>query len=373
MGVVDCVGLLTGKLVDGRDDVPDDRPGVYPADVDHSAFALLAEFHSRLLALCGGLAWAANQSLPYLIAALVLVMLAGFVHLVWIPLHLAAFFAGALACHGTLARMRPLAWNLSVFYVTIALGGVARRHLEASLVAPILFNRIVEYPLALTLACLIVPATRAYWSRGTSNTWLADLLFAAVVFGLTLVLATNQAKLSDSVLGVIGVMIASGLGFLACKTADRRPIRFALVVAGVLVAGGLTPGVNGRLLHIERDFFGVLRVTHDTQQNANRLFHGSTLHGQQSLDPAYRHEPSTYFTRSGPIGQLFHAMERRLNPSDTRVAIVGLGSGPWHATQNLVSVGLSMRLTGRGTHCSQFAVFHVSTRLQGRIRRDRSG
>jgi spermidine synthase len=269
---------------------------------------------------------AANRSLPYLIAPLVLVMLAGFVHLVWIPLHLAAFFAGALACHSALARMRPPAQNLSVFYVTIALGGLLGGIWNA-LVAPVLFDRIVEYPLALILACLIVPASKAHWNRGTSKSLSRDLLFAAVVFGLTLILATNQAKLSDSVLGAIGVMIASGMGFLACVSAERRPIRFALVVAGVLITGGLTPGVNGRLLHIERDFFGVLRVTHDAQQNANRLFHGSTLHGQQSLDPAFRHEPLTYFTRSGPIGQLFPTMERRLNRPDTRVAIVGLGVG----------------------------------------------
>ena len=52
------------------------------------------------------------------------------------------------------------------------------------------------------------------------------------MFLLTVILATNQAGLADSVLGVLGVMIASGLGFLSCVTARRKPIRFALVVAG---------------------------------------------------------------------------------------------------------------------------------------------
>ena len=70
-----------------------------------------------------------------------------------------------------------------------------------------------------------------------------------------------------------------------------------------------------------------MRVTHDAERNVNRLFHGSTLHGQQSLDPALRREPSTYFTRSGPIGQLFRAIEPRLKLPGTRVAIVGLGVG----------------------------------------------
>ena len=56
--------------------------------------------------------------------ALVLVLSAGFVHAIWIPLHLLTFFAGAVACHGALARRRPPARYLSTFYMVIALGGL---------------------------------------------------------------------------------------------------------------------------------------------------------------------------------------------------------------------------------------------------------
>jgi hypothetical protein len=122
-------------------------------------------------------------------------------------------------------------------------------------------------------------------------------------------------------------MVATGLGLYSCVTARRRSIRFALVALAVLTASGLGPGVSGRLLHIERNFFGVVRVTRDIERNVHRLFHGSTLHGQQSLDPALRREPSTYFTHSGPIGQVFNAIQPRLEPPGERVAIVGLGAG----------------------------------------------
>lgn len=71
-----------------------------------------------------GLVRAATSSLPYFILPLVLVMIAGFVHLLWVPLHLLAFFAGSLACHGALARMRPPAHHLSLYYVLIALAGM---------------------------------------------------------------------------------------------------------------------------------------------------------------------------------------------------------------------------------------------------------
>ena len=122
-------------------------------------------------------------------------------------------------------------------------------------------------------------------------------------------------------------MIASGLGLYACVTVRRRPVRFTLVVAAVLAATGLAAGPAGRLIYIARSFFGVLRVTNDAERNVHRLFHGSTLHGQQSLDPRLRREPSTYFTRSGPIGQLFEAIEEQLTQPGARVAIVGLGAG----------------------------------------------
>ncbi len=214
----------------------------------------------------------------------------------------------------------------STFYVTIAIGGLLGGIFNA-LVAPIVFDRVIEYPLAVVLACLIAPATNSGLSRLTLKEWLGDLLIPGVVFLLTAVLATNQAGLADSVVGVLAVMVASGLGLYSCVTARRRPLRFALVALSVLAASGLGPGVSGRLLHIERNFFGVVRVTHDAERNVHRLFHGSTLHGQQSLDPALRREPSTYFTRSGPIGQVFAAIKPRLEPPGARVAIVGLGAG----------------------------------------------
>src|SRR5262249_59201316 len=125
------------------------------------------------------------------------------------------------------------------------------------------------------------------------------------VYLLIAILVTNQAGLAESLLGVLGVMIASGLGLLACVTATRRPTRFALTVAAVLLARSLSSGASGRLIHVQRSFFGVVRVTYDPELNVHRLFHGTTLHGQQSLDTELAHEPSTYFTRSWPVAGAF--------------------------------------------------------------------
>jgi hypothetical protein len=277
-----------------------------------------------------GLVRLAERALPFLVVPLALVMMAGFVHALWLPLHLLTFFVGAIACHGALARQRPAARHLSTFYVTIALGGLLGGVFNA-LIAPVLFTRVVEYPMTMVLACLVVPGLDGRLRREGREHKLGIVLLAGTVFLLAALLTTNQAGLAESVLGVIGVMVASGLGFYACMTAQHRPIRFAMVVAAVLLAGGLAQGPGGRLLHIERNFFGVVRVTEDPVKQVRRLFHGSTLHGAQSLDPVSSREPLTYFTRSGPIGQLFSALGPRLNRPETQIGVVGLGVGTLRA------------------------------------------
>jgi hypothetical protein len=267
-----------------------------------------------------------SRLLPYVIVPLVLVMSAGFAHAVWIPLHLGAFFVGCIACHGALAQARPTAERASTFYLAIAAGGLMGGVFTA-LVAPLVFTRVAEYPLAIVLACAVAPGFEMRFQRASIRVWLGDLLLPVTVFFVTAILVTDQVGLAESLLGVFGVMIASGLGLLACVTARRRPMRFALSVAAVLLASSLSNGVSGRSIHVERSFFGVVRVTHDPDLNVHRLFHGTTLHGQQSLEKSLAREPSTYFTRSGPIGQVFEWLEPRLDQSGSQVAILGLGAG----------------------------------------------
>ncbi len=273
-----------------------------------------------------GLVRLAARALPLLVLPLVLVMTAGFVHAVWVPLHLLTFFAGATACHGVLARQRPAARYLSTYYVIIAAGGLLGGVFNA-LLAPMLFSRVVEYPLAVILASVVAPGRDGRLWQGTRKEWRTTALLPAIVFLLTALLTMSRVGLADSAFGALGIVIASGLGISACVTARRRPIRFALVVGAILLAGGLAQGPSGRLLHIERNFFGVVRVTEDRARIVHRLFHGSTLHGQQSLDPARSREPSTYYTSSGPIGQLFAAIGPKRDRPGTRIAVIGLGAG----------------------------------------------
>ena len=61
------------------------------------------------------------------------------------------------------------------------------------------------------------------------------------------------------------------------------------------------------------------------ERNYHYIFHGTTLHGAQSLDPKRRLVPISYYYSTGPAGQVFRALSE--NGFDKPVAIVGLGAG----------------------------------------------
>ncbi|HEY2155821.1 MAG TPA: fused MFS/spermidine synthase, partial [Isosphaeraceae bacterium] len=246
---------------------------------------------------------------------------AGLVQWFWMPVHLLFFFAAAMACHGELALRRPSPDRLTGFYLSIALGGVLGSLFNAIL-APVLFDRMAEYPIAIVLACL-VPAL-AWGGRERLRT---SLLLAGAILGLTCLLAADVGGISSTALGALGVTGASGLFLYAAWTLRIRPIAFALSVGAILLGTGLAPGVGGRILRRERNFYGILRVTEDDKARARRLFHGWTLHGQQPTEPGREREPTTYYLPGGPASQVLGSLDSRPDSNTARVAIVGLGIG----------------------------------------------
>jgi hypothetical protein len=80
-------------------------------------------------------------------------------------------------------------------------------------------------------------------------------------------------------------------------------------------------------LFTERNFYGVVSVRQRLRSNGlfHELVHGSTRHGLQRMDPEYRREPLSYFTRGGPVGQVFEVYNER--PASPNVGVTGLGAG----------------------------------------------
>jgi hypothetical protein len=102
-------------------------------------------------------------------------------------------------------------------------------------------------------------------------------------------------------------------------------MRLALSVASLFLISTFYVGSQGNILHLERSFFGVTKITKDPSGEFIQMLHGRTLHGMQWIPPILRGEPLAYYHRSGPLGQLFEALNK---PGRfKRVAVLGLGSG----------------------------------------------
>jgi len=248
----------------------------------------------------------------------------------WIlfPLHLVAFFVIAMVCHGELARSRPSATNLTEFYLYISVGGVLGGIFNA-LVAPLVFNRVAEYPLILILACLLRPKMATEKSKPYSS-WLdlgLPLTLAAFVVVLVFILRSQVFSFNKTIMA-IGIMVIPGLAAVFCYSFRYRPVRFGLGVGAIILTSTLVTDQGSRVLHRERSFFGVLQIMRESttgQEGFHKLIHGTTVHGVQSLDPALRQEPLSYFHRDGPIGQVFAILPVEYEKG--RIAVVGLGAG----------------------------------------------
>jgi SAM-dependent methyltransferase len=241
---------------------------------------------------------------------------------VWVIfLHLLAFFVTAMVCHGELAQDRPSTAHLTEYYLWIAVGGVLGGIFNA-IVAPLLFTGLTEYPLILVLACLLRP--RAHGVSSAQARWLDFILPAILAVLLVAVIydldpASSGGKITTSMLMVSCAAGMAGYAFAS------RPLRLALGVGAMMVAGMLYSGSQFKVLHAERSFFGVMQVLADQGDYYHMFYHGTTLHGAQSTEPERRREPLTYYLPGGPIGQIFDSF--RATETPRTVAIVGLGAG----------------------------------------------
>jgi hypothetical protein len=81
--------------------------------------------------------------------------------------------------------------------------------------------------------------------------------------------------------------------------------------------------VHGASAYRERSYFGIHRVTRDGDDHL--LIHGNTIHGRQNFDARQRKEPLTYYSKSGPIGDVFRGLQNDARMK--KVGAVGLGAG----------------------------------------------
>jgi hypothetical protein len=248
-------------------------------------------------------------------------------------LHFGAFFLGALLCHGELAADRPSAAQLTEFYWWLAVGG-ATGGLLTALVAPLVFNDFLEYPLAIIGAALLRPALALGGGRRSrvADFWLPGAMLGGLllVVGLMSVSGVlgrlNQVVLPNATTGsdLVRILIVFAIPAGVSAAFSWRPVRFGLAAIAMLLLA-LLPLGSQSVIFQQRDFYGVHKVVSDPAGTRHALIDGGTIHGLELMDPQRRDIPASYYANSGPVGDLFAAEQ----PVDANwsVAMIGLGAG----------------------------------------------
>ena len=266
--------------------------------------------------------WLSRRMPVLILVAAIPIVLKGALPLgILLPVDLLTLFAVAMVCHGEVARSRPAAQHLTKFYLWISVGGVLGGAFNA-LLAPVVFTSVAELSIALVLAALLCPAIDRAEDTPRAR-WLDYLLPGAL--GVAVAVAIVELQAQGVAPGRFFNVLIFGPAAIFCLRFGSRPRRFGLGVAALILAGQLYTGPFGHILHSERSFFGVYRITDDAEKNCRVLFHGSIPHGLQSLDPSRACDPLAYYSRRGPIGQVFRAFGA--SPLMKEVAIIGLGAG----------------------------------------------
>jgi hypothetical protein len=197
---------------------------------------------------------------------------------------LVLMLVGCTFLHGWLYSIRPEARLLTRYYLCLAAGG-AIGGLLSGLVAPLVFTRVVEYPVVL-VAVALLSACYAWMKTRNRYRWagVAVQLFAGVVI------------------------------YYVCERGLRE--------------------YEGRtVLMRDRNFYGCLVVTTQESEGLfgeptqlHRLSHGQTLHGEQYQSDEWRAEPTSYYGAvGGGMAVLSHPSYTNNTPMN--VGLIGLGAG----------------------------------------------
>ena len=199
---------------------------------------------------------------------------------VMIPLFAMGLFTCCMVCHGELARLKPDPKYLTHFYLMMSAGG-ALGGLMVGLFAPHFLNALYEMPVSLVVCAALV----SYVLRQDDELpWIRRWPGVLVTGVLTLALA-----------GYVGWQI-------------RQMVSGSRVLA--------------------RNFYGGLKVRDSgdpgSLEATRTLTHGTINHGEQFLNIARRHLPTTYYGPNTGIGLAIRSKQER---GAVRIGVIGLGTG----------------------------------------------
>jgi hypothetical protein len=238
--------------------------------------------------------------------------------------HLSFFLAAALMCHQRLYETRPEPAHLTRFYLWMSFGGVLGG-IFAGLLSPMIFDRVLEYPMLASLVMTAHPALSKV-SRADLMKQAGPILAVGLINVALLQTFAGATDVKNGFLPFLGMAVGSA----AIVIFLRKPLIQAALIPVVFL---FTESALGTVfnIHHERSFFGVHEVSIRENGQFRVLTHGVTIHGAQRIaNPdgtlyAGPVKPLTYYHPDGLLAETLHLLPENAVGRD--IGVVGLGSG----------------------------------------------
>lgn len=190
-------------------------------------------------------------------------------------LYVAQLGVVGLYLHARLYAQRPHKDALPHFFVFMSFGGFLGSLIPA-LVTPLIFDDFYELPFMLLIPALI--AVRALQIRMRTREYETLAVQGAILF----------------------VFLSMTYDYLERVQAYHPVLK-------------------------DRSFYGLVKITDDDKQR--KLTHGTTLHGLQFFDETLRMKPTTYYSATSGIGQVFTYVRANTKKQKLHIGVIGLGVG----------------------------------------------
>ncbi|MGH6747502.1 spermidine synthase [Novosphingobium sp.] len=236
-------------------------------------------------------------------------------------------FCIAVSLHKRLYDLRPGPAQLTRFYLVMSAGG-ALGGLFTALVAPLVFDWAWEHPLLVLAAAMLMPLEPLLRWRsgegiepGMARVALVLLLAFAAFLGWQLDQFALRPEEGLAAVLLTVFLVGTGVMVMAWRWAFVAVLAVAMVAQGGIWTIRATLGGERT-----RSYFGIYTVRDTADGTLRTLAHGTTLHGEQSLEPGRARDALTYYGPTSGVA-LALAAAPHLEGTGARVGVVGLGTG----------------------------------------------
>jgi hypothetical protein len=230
--------------------------------------------------------------------------------------------------------------------------------LFAGLLAPMLFSRVLEYPILVSAALFALPGLTLSKTGSPERKTALRSVSLTLLAGIA-ILGFLEISLQAKLLPFAYIYYLLAFFILLMMLFRRKALIVAVMLPLLFVANDRIQSISGNQT-TERSFFGVHKLSIDGSGQFRLLSHGTTLHGAMRIRTADgspvegRPIPLTYYHPDGPIAETLRAVPEA--ETGRKIGVVGLGAGA-HACN--------------GQNADQWTYFEIDAAVE-RIARDAS-